>query len=486
MSSDLFSISPSGVPYPENTLLVADGKGTRAWRGIFDTISSQSAIDGAPLGYLPSTLYQTTYDYSTLSSIVDSNYAELSTQIATGYIAGGINSVQLASTVAWITIDAHYVNDVLLASTTQGILETSNALPGALASTVDGLGTAGYASTLSLYSSVQGLEDTINSLFVGLGTSGYISTASLTSTVEGLGTTGYISSASLYSTIDSLLFLPDYGGHYGVVVTGEYALPFQNFTNLTDAYFSTNQAVTVSNAPLYGFVYGSELPSTVAGLSEAGYVSTTQLTSTTQGILDLTQNIYVDQTNNLYIRDSVVYMSSVNALIFMSSFINSSITVKGESGLITGTPVLDSNFYFSTAQISIEQFSSFIVSSSVINLEVLPNYMFPPLTPGALHTYTYTMSSFLQRGTTILPSIHNTRVYGTSATDGFSNTFQQPIRMSFTGSTFMGKYDEPYILSHYMPGALSFNLNVGFRDPVVDAYFGSTSAIYLTVQNLHF
>jgi hypothetical protein len=69
-----------------------------------------------------------------------------------------------------------------------------------LASTVTGLGTAGYAST-------QTLDLALQSSFNSFISYPYISSASLTSTIQGLGTFGYISTQSLVSSVSSLYLL---------------------------------------------------------------------------------------------------------------------------------------------------------------------------------------------------------------------------------------------------------------------------------------
>ena len=91
-----------------------------------------------------------------------------------------------------------------------------------LISSIIGLGTAGYVSTASLVSTTEFLlanTGGLTSTTVGLGTLGYVSTASLvsttayllansgglTSTTIGLGTLGYVSTASLVSTTAYLL-----------------------------------------------------------------------------------------------------------------------------------------------------------------------------------------------------------------------------------------------------------------------------------------
>ena len=91
---------------------------------------------------------------------------------------------------------------------------------GPINSTVIGLGTTGYVSTASLFSTVAASGSLFASTVSGLGNAGYVSTASLfstvaasgslfASTVAGLGTAGYISSgisqSNVTSTINSLL-----------------------------------------------------------------------------------------------------------------------------------------------------------------------------------------------------------------------------------------------------------------------------------------
>ncbi|NBO62353.1 MAG: hypothetical protein EBU82_15635, partial [Flavobacteriia bacterium] len=62
-----------------------------------------------------------------------------------------------------------------------------------LVSSLDGLGTLGYVSSLSLRSTI-----------AGLGTAGFVSTSQLNSTVAGLGTYGFVSTLSLRSTVAGL------------------------------------------------------------------------------------------------------------------------------------------------------------------------------------------------------------------------------------------------------------------------------------------
>jgi hypothetical protein len=85
---------------------------------------------------------------------------------------------------------------------TTGFISTIG-LDAKLASTTQGLGTAGYISSSQLISTVAGLN-TYTSSFIdatelassinSLGSLGYVSTFSLVSTTRGLGSSGYISS----------------------------------------------------------------------------------------------------------------------------------------------------------------------------------------------------------------------------------------------------------------------------------------------------
>lgn len=128
-----------------------------------------------------------------------------------------------------------------------------------LPSTVEGLGTYGYVSSLSLTSTIVGLGNlgyisagitfaTLQSTTAGLGTLGYISSSQLLSTIENLGTIGFVSTLSLQSTLEGL-------GTFG--------------------YLST-----IDNLGSLGFVSTPSLVSTVEGLGTFGYISSTQLTST--------------------------------------------------------------------------------------------------------------------------------------------------------------------------------------------------------------
>jgi hypothetical protein len=194
---------------------------------------------------------------------------------------------------------------------TNQFLSTNNNL----FSTVAGLGTAGYASTLTVNSSITGYLSsfstaigpggtnmlTITSTIAGLGTAGYISTSQLVSTtaalidipelvstVEGLGAAGYVSTASLYSSITGSL--SSFSTAIGPGGTNMLTIISTVQGLGTAGYVSTltlNAAISSFSTALGAVGGGTDMltiTSTVEGLGTAGYVSTSQLTSTVYSI----------------------------------------------------------------------------------------------------------------------------------------------------------------------------------------------------------
>ena len=112
-----------------------------------------------------------------------------------------------------------YISSLQLISTTSGLTDYINTFidPEELTSSIVGLGSISFISSIGLLSTSQGLSDYIKtfidpdelaSTVTGLGSAQYISTIGLmmdiTSTVEGLGTIGYISSLSNLIFVSSL------------------------------------------------------------------------------------------------------------------------------------------------------------------------------------------------------------------------------------------------------------------------------------------
>jgi len=488
----IFSINPlTAQPYPKDSQQVADGQGTRSWQNVFQTISSQSATDGAPLGYLPSTIYVLTNSASTTSTIVATSYSSLSTQIGQGGIPGSVTTAQLQSTVSWIQGASKYISTADLTSTMTPFFNGSLSYMSNIQSTVIGLGSSRYISSPTLLSTSVGTNTQNRSTVVGLGSYGYISSLSLQSTIQNLGLASYISSSALQSTVTGILYPPtSLGGSLGVVVTGTSDPPFVNFTALMSQYLTSTNYISQSNASYYGVVLGNNLPSTTLGimssLGSLGYVSTPTLLSTSAGIQAAKQNIYIDRAGAMSIYGSQVYISTVNAITFLSSFVNSTITYQGQNGTITGAITNNSNLTFSSINLQLDKFSSLITAASRITLDIYPTFQFDSITTGAVASVAVPMNSYIQYGNAFLSTSHQTQVPGVHATNGYSNFFQQPIKISIPGSQVAGIYQNPYVLSHSLPGGISFATNVGFRSGSVNVFFASTNSYFLTVQNLSF
>jgi hypothetical protein len=385
-----------------------------------------------------------------------------------------------------------YISTADLVSSMTPFFNGSLSFMSNIQSTVTGLGTARYVSTATLQSTSVGLVAQNLSTVRGLGSSGYVSTLSLQSTIDRLGLLSYISSSALTSTVASILYpATSPGGSLGVIVTTSTDPALVNFNTVISQYLGSTNYFNQTNASGFGVVYGVSLPSTTSGiirsLGTLNYVSTATLQSTSQGIQAAKQNIYIDRSGATNITNSQVFISSVGAITFLSSFVESSITYKGQNGLMTGTVTTNSNLSFSTANLQFDAFSSLITSNSRITVQVFPTFQFDTLTAGANASQLYPMVTTVQYGTNYLNMSNETRVAGTTAVNGYSNIFQQSLKFSIPGSQVIsGGYTAPYVLSHSMTGAISYQTNIGFRSPSMTAFYASTNSYFLTVQNLSF
>ena len=166
----------------------------------------------------------------------------------------GVNSLDIGQITSLIQTNTR---DVVSSPNLQGLVSTSY-LTSQLASTVIGLGTAGYLSSAA---TIGGVISTAN--LVGLISTSYLQTQ-LASTVAGLGTAGYISSSQLQSTVEGL---------------NTYISSFIDTAELTSTIVGLGTEGFVSTIGL-----NYSLASTVASLGSVGYVSTSQLLSTTLGV----------------------------------------------------------------------------------------------------------------------------------------------------------------------------------------------------------
>jgi hypothetical protein len=196
-------------------------------------------------------------------------------------------------------------------------------------STVQGLGTTGYASTSYVIQQISSFSTSLGS--VGGGT-GNITTANITSTVQGLGTTGYASTsyviqqissfstslgqlgggtgnlttANLTSTVQGLgnIYLSSGGGGTGNITTANVISTVDGLgtANYVSTSFLTQQISSFSTSlgSLGGGGGGSgnittaNITSTVGGLGTTGYVSSLQIFSTVTGITLFVSSFYID------------------------------------------------------------------------------------------------------------------------------------------------------------------------------------------------
>ena len=463
----LFALNPdTNLPISTNFIVTTDGIGGLQWVNPFQNLSTA----GPGIGYLPSTIYVIDTNISSLSTLVSTintsykaGLSSLSTVLGLSYISTGIYVDQLTSTVQGLG-SARYVSTASLVSTTAFILNPTQYISsGNLIST-----TAGFLPNTQLVSTVD-----------GLGSAGYISTTQIQSTLRGLGTFGYISTATLQSSLNGM-------------------------SSLGASYFQS----TLSGLGTAGFISTAQLRSSLEGLGSSGYISTSQLTSTVASIFSpatyvstgalisttagLSTNfaaaIYIDNAGSITINGGNVSFSSVGNVVYMSSFVFSSITYEGTNGAITATAYSGTpprSMMFSTASVRLDQFSSYITTNSRLYLDYYPTLVFSGIYQGASGYLLTAMSTFLQYGATYLTANQVTSwVYGTNTSNAFGNVYQQPVKLQIPGSVVANNYASPYIFCHNMISSLTFDTTTGFKNCNIDVRVGSTNSVFLTIQNL--
>lgn len=456
----LFALDPdTNMPISTNYIVTTDGIGGLHWMNPFQNLSTA----GPGVGYLPSTLNSMSTTIAGMSTLVSSlqiGLSTLSTTIGNAFLNSGIYLSNLTSTVTGLGT-ANYV------STTQ------------LVSTVEGLGTVNYVSSSQLVSTTAWFLDP--SRYVSTGalistTANILPLSQLVSTVTGLGTTGYVSTQSLTSSLQGI----------STTIFSTF------FSTLFSSFVTPPQLIsTISSLGSYGYISTSQLTSTVSWFQDASrYVSTGALVSTTAGIsTNLQTTFYIDNAGNFNIFGGTTIVSSATSIVFLSTFALSSLTYKGSNGTVVPVRYPDAttgnNMIFSTATVSLDQFSSYILNTSRINLEIYPTFVFPRLNTGASGYMLINMSTMLAYGPSYLSNnIASSWVYAGTQTSGFGNVFQQPIQMQIPGSLVRSNYAYPYRLVHNLPDSVTSNLTPGFTSGNIDVRFGSTNSVFLSIQNL--
>jgi sugar lactone lactonase YvrE len=273
-----------------------------------------------------------------------------------GYISTiGTDSNYIGSTIAGLGSLA-YVSTASLVSTVFGLQNTAafSTANGSATSTIYG---GGFVTTLTatLTSTIEGLSyaENLNSSLKALGTQGYVSSLSLRSTVAGLGTAGYVSTSgmaqALRSTVGGL------GRFYVSSITLNSTIDnlgqtFVSTSGLTDALVSSLEGSAIS------------LQSTIDGLGELSYISTTSLTQTLISTINGLGKFYISSTG---LRQALA--SSVNGLgsyYISTSALKSSIDGLGELSYISST-TLDK-----TIASTIDGLASYYISSSTLQSSI--------------------------------------------------------------------------------------------------------------------
>ena len=399
------------------------------------------------------------------------------------------------------------------------------------------------AGTSGNYVSVPTLTLTLNTKVAGLGTQGYVSTSYLvdyvTNALNNVGTSGnyvstptldlaltsttsyifdserYVSTGALTSTTIGILATATSGIAVGTLNTALASTVAGLGSGGDNGYISSLTLKTTLTSTVAGLGSGGNngyissltlnkaLTSTVAGLGSGGingYISTLSLQSTTQTLTDMIMGgttVTVDRAGNLIIQGGTINVGNMTgSIIYLSTFIQSSVTYSGTNGTMSGTVLPDPNtgtdMMFSTCIIPFNTMSSFMNANSRINLDVFPTFAFNELNTASSRSLVTPISTFIQYGS-LAPSANNSNLLkyvntsfliANSKTSGYSNYFQQQLRIQIPGSAVAGAFSNDYILYHYMPGALTINLDPGLKASSITVNYSSTNSVFISVQNL--
>ena len=225
---------------------------------------------------------------------------------------------------------------------------TVNAIPvvtaSNMASTVAGLGTLAYLSSISFMNNY--FASTVN----GLGTYGIISSSLLTSSMQGLGPP-YVSSTWLTSTMQGL-------GTLGYVSYSQFNSSIIGIT----LGFRSNIGSTVSGLGTFGYISSQSLVSSIRDLGQQPYtyISSKQLQSTTAGITTFNTTTLVSTVQGLgqiYIStqglvSTTVGISNVNAANITSTINNLGLSYISSLSLQSTVAGLGTLGYISISQLT--------------------------------------------------------------------------------------------------------------------------------------
>ena len=482
-------------------------------------------------GYLSTIVWDSVISTANLTDLIST--ANLTDLISSANLTGLISTANLSGLISTANL-----TDLISTANLNGLVNTAN-LTG-LISTANLTGLISTANLTDLISTANltGLISTsffdtqITSSLIGLGNLGFLSSYNTrnvsTGTVQASSITfidinvppsvGAGLPSILYASSGKLMFNGAFatgeGAAAGVsqliagngislnpqIGTGTVTLT-ATIANMVGLISTPNVANIVSTANLNGLVstsfFDSQITSSLNGLGTAGYISSTQLQST---VVALKQSFFVVNTDSLYLIGSgnTLVVSSLRELVYLSSFIQSTVTYKGSNGNIApqwnaGTQPIS----FTTANLQLDSFSTLITSRATVTIEVLGNFAFSPLGLAQSPVPIY-MSSFVQSGASgnsnylssqmfqnmFFPSNYNSGTAG-GLYGGISNYFSPSIKMSIPGSVIQSFYrNAPLVLGHYLPNAVTLATTQGFLNSNASVFFGSTNSVFISVQNV--
>ena len=475
------------------------------WDSVISTANLTDLISTANLADLISSANLTgLISTANLSGLIST--ANLTDLISTANLNGLVNTANLTGLISTANltglISTANLTDLISTANLTGLISTSF-FDTQITSSLIGLGNLGFLSSYNTRNVSTGTVQASSITFidinvppsVGAGLPSLLYASSGKLMFNGAFATGVGAAAGVSQLIagNGISLTPEIG-------TGTVTLT-ATIANMVGLISTPNVANIVSTANLNGLVstsfFDSQITSSLNGLGTAGYISSTQLQST---VVALKQSFFVVNTDSLYLIGSgnTLVVSSLRELVYLSSFIQSTVTYKGSNGNIApqwtaGTQPIS----FTTANLQLDSFSTLITSRATVTTEVLGNFAFSPLGLAQSPVPIY-MSSFVQSGAQgnsnylssqmfqnmFFPSNYNSGTAG-GLYGGISNYFSPSIKMSIPGSVIQSFYrNAPLVLGHYLPNAVTLATTQGFLNSNATVFFGSTNSVFISVQNV--
>ena len=377
----------------------------------------------------------------------------------------------------------YFMGDLSTFSTTTGQVFTSTfSTINSLSDQLNTLSTLTLNGLSSLSSAIGGftVQSDVTSTVIGLGTLGYLSSPSLISTVRGLGSIGYVSTSQLVSTTSGL---------------------------------GTRIVSTVEGLGSIGYISSPSLISTVAGLGSIGYISSAQLISTVGGLNKVAVTKLIAGTNITLSPPSGIGDVTINSagsgggggILAVSTSFTSSIFYQGFNGTIA--PTLDANnlrtFYFSTADVYLDKFSTYIQSTSRILVDFNYNFVFSYWRIYGSGTDSNTNGNIVSFSTTLSynssPDNQNPIVdifatgsplsnpVGCNENAYYSNSITRRQQFQVSTIGILSAYQSPIQLYHRFNDCLYSNDGTdwysGFQSETTKVLYSSTNSVFVTIQN---